>query len=213
MLESDLTANPASPARASGTLTSLGAWAFKNRSWLPVPLALALIFVRRGEIESPWTGVLGVTLVLGGIALRLWAVRQIGAISRTRASRLGPLVTTGPYAFIRHPLYVANFFLWTGLVVLSELLWMLPLAWAVFVVQYGAIIAWEESLLSARFPIEYPAYCARVSRWWPRAADTTLMVAEPGTLHPWPDVLFSERGTFLAVAAMVTLLTLKELLG
>jgi protein-S-isoprenylcysteine O-methyltransferase Ste14 len=43
-----------------------------------------------------------------GELIRLWGVHHIGAISRTRSQRLGPLVATGPFALIRNPLYVGN---------------------------------------------------------------------------------------------------------
>jgi protein-S-isoprenylcysteine O-methyltransferase Ste14 len=46
-----------------------------------------------------------------------------------------------------NPLYAGNWFLWTGFVIWSELLWMLPIAWIVFWVQYGAIRRWEEAML------------------------------------------------------------------
>ncbi|MDP6934739.1 MAG: methyltransferase [Myxococcota bacterium] len=54
----------------------------------------------------------GVALLAAGELLRITAVRHIGARSRTRQSQVGPLVTTGPYAYSRNPLYVGNLLLW-----------------------------------------------------------------------------------------------------
>ncbi len=184
-----------------------GAWLFRYRSALPVPMALVLVLVRTGEVDGAWLAVLGPLLVAVGEGLRLWAVRHIGTISRTRTTRYGPLITSGPYAIVRNPLYVGNWFLWTGFVVWSRLLWMLPVAWIVFALQYRAIARWEGAFIRSIYTSVYDDYARRVRAWVPRfpPADTTAA----GPRHPWPDVLFSERGTLIAIIAMAALLMLK----
>ncbi len=112
-----------------------GAWLFRYRSSLPVPLALILLLVRKGQVTSPWVLFGGPMLVVVGEGIRLWGVRHIGTISRTRTTRYGPLITGGPYGVVRNPLYVGNWFLWTGFAVWSGLLWMIPVAWVIFAVQ------------------------------------------------------------------------------
>ena len=57
----------------------------------------------------------GVAITVLGELIRLWGVHHIGAISRTRSERLGPLVASGPFAWLRNPLYVGNIALWVGL--------------------------------------------------------------------------------------------------
>ena len=44
-----------------------------------------------------WSAGVGVTVASAKL-IRLWAVHHIGAISRTRSERLGPLVAAGPFA-------------------------------------------------------------------------------------------------------------------
>jgi protein-S-isoprenylcysteine O-methyltransferase Ste14 len=197
----------AASARPS-PLESLGAWAFRQRSWLPVPLALVLVFVRWRESDAAWIPWLGAALVLSGLAIRMWGVRHIGTISRTRATRQGPLITTGPYAFVRNPLYVGNGLMWTGFVLASKLLWMLPVAWIVFGVEYSAIAAWEEARLRAHYGAEYDAYARAVGRWIPTRRGRTTGISA-GSLHPWAAVMFSERGTLMAAGVMAALLLLK----
>jgi protein-S-isoprenylcysteine O-methyltransferase Ste14 len=185
-----------------------GAWLFRYRSFLPVPLALILLFVRKGQSDGTVVVFAGVLLVLAGQLLRLWAVRHIGTISRTRTTRFGPLMTAGPYAVVRNPLYVGNWLLWTGFAVWSRLLWMLPVAWLVFFFQYRAIARWEASFIRSKYMAAYDEYAREVRAWVPRWPPTSaLKPLLP--LHPWSEVFFSERGTLLAVAVVGILLTVK----
>ena len=95
----------------------IGAWMFRNRSWLPVPLGLIVVALSQGREPAPAAFVAGLIVALAGEVLRLWAVRHIGTVSRTRSTRMGPFITTGPYALVRNPLYVGNLCLWTGVVI------------------------------------------------------------------------------------------------
>jgi protein-S-isoprenylcysteine O-methyltransferase Ste14 len=189
-----------------------GAWLFRYRSFLPIPLALILLLVRKEETDGRWVVAGGVLLVLAGQLLRFWAVRHIGTISRTRTTRYGPLMTAGPYAVVRNPLYVGNWLLWTGFTVWSRLLWMLPVAWLVFFAQYRAIAQWEAAFIRSKYPGEYDEYARQVRPWLPRWPSRAAL-APVNALHPWRRVLFSERGTLLAAGSMALLLTLKALVS
>ena len=189
-----------------------GAWLFKYRSFLPVPLALILLLVRKGQVDGALIVAIGILVVSAGQLLRLWAVRHIGTISRTRTTRYGPLMTAGPYAVVRNPLYVGNWLLWTGFTLWSRLLWMLPVAWLVFFVQYRAIARWEASFIRSKYTTAYDEYARQVRAWLPRWPPTSaLKPVLP--LHPWRDVFFSERGTLIAVVMMAILLTVKYVVG
>lgn len=188
-----------------------GAWLFRYRSFLPVPLALILLLVRAGETGGTVLITSGALIVLAGQVLRLWAVRHIGTISRTRTTRYGPLMTAGPYAIVRNPLYVGNWLLWTGFAVWSRLLWMVPVAWLVFFFQYRAIARWEAAFIRSKYPDTYDQYASDVRAWMPRWAPREALAAV-APLHPWREVFFSERGTLIAVVAMAALLTTKFLL-
>src|SRR3954469_14182085 len=186
-----------------------GAWLFRYRSFLPIPLALILLFVRAGETDGAAMLALGGAIVAAGQALRLWAVRHIGTISRTRTTRYAPLMTAGPYAVVRNPLYVGNWLIWAGFAVWSGLLWMLPVAWVIFAVQYRAIARWEAAFIRSIYTTAYDSYARRVRAWvpgWPAPSS-----GPTAPLHPWREVLFSERGTLLAVAVMSALLVVKRI--
>lgn len=186
----------------------IGRFLFKYRSFVPVPIALALVFVHYREFRAPWVVATGVLLVVLGQTVRIWAVRHIGTISRTRANRYGPLISNGPYALVRNPLYIGNLLLWVGFVIWSGLLWLVPVALVIFILEYAAITGFEASLLSEKYPKDYAAYAAAVPAWLPRLSNLPEALASRGA-HPWRAVFFSERGTLIAVAVMTVLLLLK----
>ena len=199
------------PEQAPPLLVRLGAWAFRQRSWLPVPLGLAVVVLRSGEVDAAWPLASGVGLVVVGELMRLWAVRHIGTISRTRTStRQGPLIMSGPFRMVRNPLYLGNWMIWTGLVLASRLVWMLPITWAVFALQYGTMVIWEEARLRSMFGRQYDRYALDVPRWLPARPND---LAPPQPRHPWRAVAFSERGTIMAITLVGSLLALKALIG
>jgi protein-S-isoprenylcysteine O-methyltransferase Ste14 len=195
-------------AAAGSFLERLGAWAFSQRSWTPVPLAVILVAVRWKWMREPWVFALGVVVVLAGLGIRYWAVSHIGTISRTRAARFGPLMTAGPFALVRNPLYVGNFLIWIGVVICSGLMWMLPVAWAVFALQYSAIVRFEEAALIRHFGESYEAYVREVPRWSLNPARLGIALGTRGP-HGWREVCFSERGTLIAAGLMTLLLLAK----
>jgi protein-S-isoprenylcysteine O-methyltransferase Ste14 len=198
-------------ATASSTPAG-GGWLFRQRSWLPVPIALVLLLVRWGMVRHPAVWIAGPLLVIAGEGLRWWAVGQIGVISRTRATRLGPLITSGPFALCRNPLYVGNLVLWAGFTVWSGLLWMLPATLGMFGLYYRSIIDWEEALLADRFGEAYTSYTAATPRWRPRL-DRLGSAFAASAMHPWREVAFSERGTLLAIAVGAGLLIARQMIG
>jgi protein-S-isoprenylcysteine O-methyltransferase Ste14 len=190
--------------------TSAGHWVFRNRSWLPIPLGIAAVFFAPAVVD--WRLVYaGALCIVAGEALRLWAVRHIGVVSRTRTTRLGPLVTSGPYAHTRNPLYLGNWLLWTGFALGSSLRWLVPLSWAVFAVQHTFVVQWEEQLLAQRYPSAYGRYAGVVARWVPRLSGIGMRVPYRRP-YPWTDVMFSERGTLMAIALVAMLILARRFL-
>lgn len=207
------TAPPHTTHQQPDGLSRIGGWLFKHRSSLPLPLvALLLLLPPSGDGLSRWPGWswVGFAVVTAGELLRVWGVHHIGAISRTRSDRLGPLVDTGPFAIVRNPLYLGNLLLWLGFTTSAHLLWLAPLVIGLLGLEYHAIVRWEERLLESRLGESYRQYMKRVPRWVPgidvRRARTDA------TAFAWKDTLFSERGTLLAIAAGYLLLAAKAAL-
>lgn len=196
----------------TAAIVRLGGWLFRQRTLIPVPLALLILIVppdgSRSGVE--WT-LQGIGLVALGEALRLWGVHHIGAVSRTRTDRLGPLIASGPFAFVRNPLYIGNIALWVGFAVLAGLAWLAPFILVVLGSEYHAIVRWEEGLLTARLGEAYVAYVTRVPRWIPKINnDGHTGHAGTDSSFSWRDTLFSERGTLIGITVGLVLIWIKH---
>jgi protein-S-isoprenylcysteine O-methyltransferase Ste14 len=198
--------------------TKLGGWLFRHRTAIPIPCALALLVLRVGQRPFSWTlAGSGVILTVAGEALRLASVHRIGAISRTRADRLGPLVTSGPFGHVRNPLYIGNILIWMGFAITAGLVWLAPVVGLLLALEYHAIVRWEEELLGSRYGDEYDAYRSAVPRWVPRLSARHRLAPNPCQQVPgtertgfsWRETLFSERGTLIAILVGYVLLWLK----
>lgn len=167
----------------------LGAWLFRHRGWLPVPLALAQLLLTEASHPA------GLALILAGEGVRVAAAGHIGRPSRTRDASVGALVAEGPYARLRNPLYVGNVAMAAGFGWLASP-W-LGLCWlGLSSLFYAVVVRWEEGRLLQEHGVAFRAYCQRVPRWLPlgaaRAGDFSLRKAlssERGTLLVWTVVL------------------------
>ena len=106
---------------------------------------------------------IAIAVQCAAVALMAWARLTLGRRSFHAAAdpTSGGLVSTGPYHFIRHPIYTAAcLFVWTG--VLAN--WSLAAASYGTLLLAGAIVRMlcEEQLMKERYP-EYRAY-ARVTK-------------------------------------------------
>jgi len=213
----ETTMHPTTETTDPDAIARLGGWLFKQRSWLPVPIVIALLAIPAPSRPSAviWAGV---ALVAVGEGLRLWAVHHIGVISRTRAERLGPLISTGPFGHVRNPLYLGNIALWLGFTISAGLLWLAPIALLLLVLEYHAIVRWEEGLLASRMGPPYQQYLRAVSRWVPMlrpaSIDSGTAAANRGgesavSRYSWRDTLVSERSTLVALVVGYILLWAK----
>ena len=140
-------------------------------------VAFAALVVRPRAIfgEYQTAGTAGsIALILLGLALRAWAGGCAGGHTRTATIEAPRLVTGGPFALVRNPIYLASVILGLGMVALIGDPWLLALYVGVFVFLYGAIVPAEESFLRGKFGAQYERYCAHVPRALPR-------------LRPWKD--------------------------
>jgi protein-S-isoprenylcysteine O-methyltransferase Ste14 len=112
----------------------------------------------------------GVALLMAAaVALFAWATRTMGRnwsiVARTRSDH--ELVTAGPFAYVRHPIYAAMALLLLALAIGLGNEWRLIVALPLYAIGTWLRIVEEEKLLRAAFGDRYAAYAARVKRFVP----------------------------------------------
>ena len=198
--------SPAPSAAEQRASARVGAVLFRNRSWLPVPFVLVALLAPAHPTATNW--IAGAALIVVGEWIRLAGVAAAGTVTRRRSRDVQRLVTYGIFGWTRNPLYVGNFFIWMGFVVISGVLWFLPVAVALFGLEYTLIVAYEEGVLESIFGGEYLQFKATTPRWIPRPPRQR----ETGP-HDWGEAWRSEISTFLQYVALVMLFVAKQWLA
>jgi len=117
-----------------------------------------------------WLRWAGVALTLAGFALLQWAQVTLGKSwsDTPRMMKEQALITSGPYQFIRHPIYTA-FILILGSALLISANWFIGLAWlGMTVLEVASRVDFEESLMLEYFGDQYRDYMQKTGRLLPR---------------------------------------------
>jgi len=180
---------------------------FKNRSYTPVPLIIIILILA----QPSWLSfLLGLAVALLGESIRFWGVAYAGSATRTTGRAGGArLITDGPFGLVRNPLYVGNFFLSLGVVIMcwAWMPWMVLVHSFLFSLQYYFIVRHEEEYLAHTFP-EYKEYRRQVHRWIPRLSPCQL-TDQIRTQPNYPKALRSERNTLQAIVAVSALILIR----
>lgn len=137
------------------------------RTFVVVPIAVLLFesFVKEKMAFEPWFAPL---LVWGYLQYKLVGRYRIGRGGGGPGMKTLPdrLVTEGPYAWTRNPMYLGHLIFLAGLALTlrSELAAALFVA---SVVYFHVRVKKDEKRLRELFGEAYAAYCGRVKRWIP----------------------------------------------
>lgn len=175
---------------------------FTFRSYTPIPFLIVMLLFSSPTIASLVAGFL---IALVGESVRFWGVAYAGSETRT-TGRVGgtQLVTSGPYSFVRNPLYVGNVLVYLGVGIMSNALtpYLQVIAVLYFALQYSAIVSIEEKYLAENFS-GWNDYADKVPRFIPRLSRfVSGQVLVPNTKR----ALRSERSSLLAFASISCLL-------
>ena len=177
---------------------------FKLRGLLILPLYLFAIFCDWGDVERPWVIFpLGGVLFAFGLFLRIWA--QVHLHYRLRIHKV--LTTTGPYVYVRNPIYIANTIILVAISVLSGLLWFAPIMFFGCAVTYSLVVRYEEAHLTEKYGDPYVKFLSRVPRWLPRFDRTAKSPNQDFRRFIYPSVR-AEMYIFLMLVPLIA----KELL-
>ena len=115
-------------------------------------IGLVALLAWLGRPVSPWLEI-GAVLVVLGVAVRLWAS---GYVKKNKE-----LATCGPYAWVRHPLYVGNLLLTLGFCLAANRWWAYLLMGAFVLFFYPNAIRQEDSNLHRLFGSQWEAWRAQ----------------------------------------------------
>ena len=155
------------PHRTTKEVPSCRAASPLNRIVRPFITCLILVcFVYDGPWLLPFHDHLGLRWIgavwaLASVGLLILAFRALNEHSNpcTRAYLPDEIVTSGPYRWLRHPIYTANLNFMSGILLATGSLWMVfPLV--AFAILYFLQSRREESALASAFP-EYKDYQLR----------------------------------------------------
>lgn len=136
---------------------------YKIRGGLMVFPYVFAFFWMQNENERPEVFIFGLALVIAAFLLRLWA--QLHLHYRLKVKKI--LTTTGPYKYVRNPIYISNIMLLAGYVLMSELVWFVPVSIFYGYIVYHIVVAYEEHHLQEKYGMPYVEYLERVPRWMP----------------------------------------------
>jgi protein-S-isoprenylcysteine O-methyltransferase Ste14 len=114
-------------------------------------------------------GWVGIVVMLGGLALRVWANRILGRFytSTLRVTDRQRIVRQGPYKILRHPGYSGMILTWAG-AGLATANWIMTMVIILLMISsYRYRILSEEAMLHAKFGEEYQAYATRTWKLLP----------------------------------------------
>lgn len=135
-------------------------------NWLPLDQATVAVTV------------IAILFAFTGAALRIWGTAYLGtSIVHSASMHAGHMMASGPYRYVRNPLYLGTWLFCVGVSIL------MPPSGAVFflaahAVFYFRLILGEEAYLASHFGAPYEQYRERVPRLlpslWPRARSSAL---------------------------------------
>lgn len=157
------------------------------RGRVPAGFVVALIFLFLAE-PSRATLLLGAGIALPGVLLRTWAA---GHLAKNLA-----LSTSGPFAYVRNPLYLGSLIMAAGFAIAGGSLGSALLLAAFFAFFYLPVVDEEERHLRKLFPT-YDEYAARVPRFWPSLRSRTESQAS------FQSALYKQNREYKALAAFL----------
>jgi protein-S-isoprenylcysteine O-methyltransferase Ste14 len=162
---------------------------------VPVYLALAAL-VWWAHPDPRWFAG-GIVLVVLGQAIRVWAAGHLYKNER--------VVTSGPYAYVKNPLYLGTFFIMVGFCAMASNVVLLGVGLVVFVVYYAPFKQRRESdRLRERFGEAWDRYDRAVPGYLPRLTPYSEREAKPWQWSAF--IRNDEHGTVMAVLLGVALL-------
>ena len=202
-------------------MEATGAKLFKYRGQIPVlifALSLPILFFTNDKLYSHihfqwgWGGpiytictIVSLLLVFAGLALRAYTVCTTpkGTSGRNTAKQVADhLNTKGIYSVVRHPLYLANYLIWAGLLVYTMNIFAFIIVSLVYWIYYERIMMAEEAFLRGKYGDEFEEWASKVPAFIPKWS-----LYEGGMLQfSWKTFIRREYATIMSTIFTYTVL-------
>jgi protein-S-isoprenylcysteine O-methyltransferase Ste14 len=195
------------------SLEKQGNFLFRYRSFLPLLILAVGVIVfyynlQNGlhAIDSEYLRLEFVSLIAGffGLAIRIIAVGHTPANTsgrNTKEQLADEVNTSGIYSTVRHPLYLGNFFMWLGAVLLVGNHWFTLVFALAYWIYYERIMFAEEQFLRRKFGEKYISWAGRTPAFVPSLKNKVK------SIYPFSikKVLKKEKNGVLAIFVLLFL--------
>ena len=124
------------------------------------------------SVLPEWLSPLGMVLMIPGAVVVLACIASFVLVGRGTPAPFDPpreLTPSGPYRFVRNPMYIGALLVLIGFGLFERSLAVLMLTAGAWTVAHLLVVLKEEPDLEQRFGESYRRYKAAVPRWVPRA--------------------------------------------
>ena len=131
-----------------------------SRQSIGIILVSVFCFETSSNSIIPYTSNFAISLILLGLATRMYAS---GFVLKNKE-----LSTTGPYAFVRHPLYTGNIMILIGLCLINGFFWSFVTAFIFLWFYYPTAIEYEDRKLKSLFPDTWEEWASMTPALMPK---------------------------------------------
>jgi protein-S-isoprenylcysteine O-methyltransferase Ste14 len=151
---------------------------WSERLWYSVPIVLAVLLFSQPRLalslgQHIWvpnegTYGLGTALLVAGLLFSVWARRTLGRnwSGTVTVKEDHELIQTGPYRWVRHPIYTGILVALTGSAIAFDR-WTGFVSVAIMFLSFWIKLLREEAWMRETFGEKYTAYCAKTKRLVP----------------------------------------------
>jgi protein-S-isoprenylcysteine O-methyltransferase Ste14 len=198
-----------------------GNWLFKYRGILPLIILFAGIIVliySKQDASNFFYGKTSFTdyytlacifISLTGLAIRVYTVGHTpdNTSGRNTSEQIADTLNrTGIYSVVRHPLYVGNFLMWTGIAFAVQNIWFVIVFVLFYWIYYERIMYAEEQFLHRKFGEIFTEWVAQTPTFIPNFK----LFVKPNTPFRWKKVLRQEKNGSAALFIIFSLFDVIE---